>query len=227
MTHRATIGPRLLTDLNRLFSVCNVLMILLCRIAGASANTLPSEQFSRFHLRFGVGLVATAQASAGENEPVALSSAPGILDGVQVGGRVTKNLSIFFEGDSLIMFQKEDVAGVDSRVGQNARTDRTLVYGFLTGIGVGYRVQPADVLLSAALGVALSDVVFGNDTKAFEPGSLGMGFSAMVGKDWWSSRGLNVGFGGQFLYLATQGEYTDRLAKHTLALGVLLVASFD
>ncbi len=164
-----------------------------------------------------MGVVATAQAIDKDNAPISFSTAPGILDGVQIGGRLTETLALFFEADSLVMFQNTN---------PKPKADDGVMYGFLTGLGVGYRVLPANIYLSGAVGATLSDVIVGSDVDPIETARVGLGFSAMIGKDWWASDGLSLGLSGQFLYMATVQDQASGFTKHTVALGMLLTASF-
>lgn len=203
----------------------SILVIITCLGEAAEAQSDSDEEAGRFHLRFGVGLVFTAEAMENENAPVTYSTAPGILDGVQLGGRLGKNFTLFFEADSLVMFHGEQPNDSGNTL-VNHNNDET-TYGFLTGMGAGFKVLPSDVYLSGALGAALSGVTVGGEAGAISDARPGIGFSTMLSKNWWSSNGTTLGIGGQFLYMATQGDNTNALNTHTLALGALLVTSFN
>ncbi len=191
--------------------------------ATVRAEELNSGEPTRFHLRFGVGLVFTAETTDGENAPSSFGTAPGVLDCVQIGGWVNEDFALFFQADSLVMF---DITEMDARLKLENKGSDDVTYGFMAGIGGGTHLLQRKVFVSGTLGIAASDVVIGNRVDSVAPGSLGLGFSATVGRNWWSANRLNLGFAGQFLFMVTRGEHSNAPLQHTAALGALLVASF-
>jgi len=172
-----------------------------------------------FHLRFGVGVVGGGGTVDGEHESISFSG-PGVLDGVQIGGRIADRFFLFFEADSLILFAKSKFEGV----GQDTRD--VTAYGFLAGVGLGYMIESKDIYLSAAFGPSLGRVEIDDDCPRFNKKDAGLGFAMMAGREWSVAGGWNAGVAGQLLYLAS-GLEAGGFQSHTLALGLLMTASFS
>ncbi len=218
MTHEATIETRPATtkkaDTAKRIALANFI-ILATLLFSAVAEAGEAMTHDGFHMRWGVGLVAAAGAGEGENAPYSFV-APGILDGVQLGGNIQENLSVFFEADSLILFS-----------GNKKSANQETTYGFMTGIGMGHYIMPANIYVSGAFGPTLNNFAFGGDGVSFDRHNLGLGFTVMAGKEWWISDGWGAGVGGQFFYMANKGKTTKEFTNHTLAFGMILTATYN
>jgi hypothetical protein len=191
---------------------------LVVTVSGFSTRASEPMLHDSIHLRFGVGLV-----SAGgniDNQTMAFSG-PGLLDGVQVGGCPTKNLTVFFEADSFTLFgNTTGTKGTDPT--------RDVNYGFLAGAGVGYYFERADLYLSGAVGASLKNVHVSDEGTEFNAKrDAGIGCSVMLGRDWWVSDEWSVGVSGQFMYLANKGYASRAFSSHTVAFGLLMTATFS
>ncbi|MCP4675176.1 MAG: outer membrane beta-barrel protein [Deltaproteobacteria bacterium] len=201
------------------------LVVLATLFFSAASEADEARTHDGFHMRWGVGLVAATGTSEGENAPYSFV-APGILDGVQLGGNLRENLSLFFEADSLILFSGNKNIGTDSK-SENNDTSETTTYGFLTGIGMGHYFMPANLYVSGAFGATLNNFAVSDDGIDFDTDNIGLGFTVMAGKEWWVSDGWGVGVGGQLLYMANKGEGTSKFTNHTLAFGMILTATYN
>ncbi len=195
------------------------LLVLAVCLFNTTANASTIELDSRFHLRFGVAVVA-GSGNIDTRESTISFAGPGVLDGVQIGFKPTKNLSVFFEGDSLILFAQEKNT-------MNHTNDVT-VYNFLTGAGVGYTFDSTGIYVSGAAGLSLNNIEF-NDQKEgvdINRSNFGFGLSIMAGHEWSVSEKWAVGLGSQLLYTASQGQSNTDNSTHTLAAGLLMTAKF-
>jgi hypothetical protein len=192
----------------------------------AVARAEKTETYSNLHLRFGVGLVFTAKAREGENAPFSYSTAPGILDGVQLGGHLNEDNALFFEADSLIRLGK--TKNLDSEaVSSTEKNDDEIVYGFFTGVGMGRYISQADLYLSGAMGVTYNNVVVGGDGPMLKTQDMGFGFNLMIAKELWISDSWSAGFGAQLLCMLGRSENSNHFNTATVAFGVLATASFN
>ncbi len=228
MTHQATIGtrPANTKKANTAMKVTLAGLIVLATLfCSAVAESDEARTHDGFHMRWGVGLVAATGATEGDNAPYSFV-APGILDGVQIGGNVKENLSLFFEADSLILFSGTKNIETD-RQSEDSNTSEETTYGFLTGIGMGHYFMPANIYVSGAFGATLNNFSVSDDGINFDTHNIGLGFTVMAGKEWWVSDGWGVGVGGQLLYMANKGANTNSLTNHTLAFGMILTATYN
>ncbi len=228
MTHEATIGTRP-NATKHVGAAKRVALAGFLVLVGLLLSTVAwsGEPMTHdgFHMRWGVGLVAAAGAGEGENAPYSFV-APGILDGVQLGGNIKENTSLFFEADSLVLFSVNKNIEADRRAASTS-TDEETVYGFMTGVGMGHYFMPANIYLSGAFGATFNNFVLGDDGVEFDRRDIGLGFTVMAGKEWWVSDGWGVGVGGQLLYMANKGETGNSFSNHTLAFGMILTATFN
>ncbi|MCP4601213.1 MAG: hypothetical protein GY847_11930 [Proteobacteria bacterium] len=228
MTHTTTIETRSASE-NHANTVKRIaltgLVILAVLLSSAVAEAGDAKTHDGFHMRWGVGVVAAAGAGEGENAPYSFV-APGILDGIQLGGCIKENLSLFVEADSLILFSVNKNIK-NTRESENKSHDDETIYGFMTGIGAGHYIMPANIYLSGAVGATYNNVVVGDEGTSFDSHNIGLGFTVMAGKEWWVSDGWGVGLGGQFFYMANKGKNTNKFTSNTIAFGMLLTATYN
>lgn len=203
------------------------------RVAGIAAALLVTLVASRaaaddpythdgLHFRWGVGVAATGGYSADNKDEVLSFDTVGLLDGVQIGGYLAEDLSLFLEADFLTLFI--DHRGVDPTMPLEMDADiDEQRYGLLVGPGVGRYIMPANIYVSASVGASLNDFGITDEGIEISRHDIGVGFSAMAGKEWWVHESTSIGVAGQFLFLTNLDG--SRLGSATVAAGLLFVAS--
>jgi hypothetical protein len=111
--------------------------------------------------------------------------------GIALGGTVAPNLALF--GNYFV-----SVAGSASASGTDTRFATTGDAG-IDGFGAGavYYFEPINLYLSAAVAAAFL-VIDDKQQKMIDETDTGIGFEAMVGKEWWISQHWGVGGAAEF-----------------------------
>lgn len=151
-------------------------------------------------------------------------SGTGAQIGVALGGSIAPNLRVFGEllGNSAVNPEIE-VDGVDA-----GEAD---ISASVVGIGGGLiYYMPNDVYLSGTLAFSQISVSDDNGDQIGES-DMGMGVSALIGKEWWVHPQWSLGVAGQ-LYLAAMQDKEedfngDTPVWQTVALGVLFTATYN
>jgi len=192
---------------------------LLFSLVSAVAVSSEPHTHDGFHARLGVRLVDTV-IELGDRDPSAVFSGPGLLDGVQLGATPVENFTLFVEGDSLSLLDTIHVSADDGETRFKTQSDRELG-SFLTGVGAGYYIMPANIYVSAAAGVAFHKVALTDDGMDLDQMEIGAGFALMAGKEWWVSDQWTVGLGAQLLVLGQVGG-GNVFNPHTVATGMMV-----
>jgi hypothetical protein len=159
--------------------------------------TEPTHTGTYVHLHLGGGFTSI-RGSNGAGATAKLSGG-GPAFAVSVGGAPVPNLavfgSLFFTGAS----QPQDSSGVQFN-------GDALVGGF--GAGVVYYFMPANVYLSAAI-AALDFQASDANNKTVYSTDAGVGFEAMVGKEFWISEHWGLGGALEFVGASSMKDKND------------------
>jgi hypothetical protein len=90
------------------------------------------------------------------------------------------------------------------------------------GAGLTFWIMPHNIYISGAVGFALAQIetngVVTSETQ------IGVGFNAMIGKEWWISRSLGLGIAAQSMYM-TLPDGSGR--RDVFAAGLAITSSFQ
>jgi len=155
---------------------------------GPSYNYAPppppgAHEHDGFYLRAELGFGGTTLQ---RNSPDAKASGGGPVFGVAVGGAITRNLILYFEG-----FDDVAVSPTvsDATMTSEATDSSSGVYGF--GPGVAYYFMPINLYVSGT--VALSHIIVTRNGDEVARSDWGLGLSLMVGKEWWVTDNWGLG----------------------------------
>lgn len=224
MAHRLRFHPGMMTHSHtrartatRIATVVAALTVLLW-----TGKTSAGDPYTHdgLHFRWGVGVTAVGGSSADTKDRVLDFTTVGLFDGIQIGGYIKPNLSLFLEADFITMLPpNQDVEWENPA----SALDDEMSYGLLVGPGLGRYLMPANVYISGSVGATLNNFAITDDEIQVSTENIGVGFSLMTSKEWWLSEDFSMGFAGQFLFM-TNIEGSE-VTEITVAGGMLLVAS--
>jgi hypothetical protein len=181
-----------------------------------------AHQHDGFYMRLyaGFGYFTASETFGGATDTY---SGPGVSYGASFGGTIAPNLILY--GEFLGTTVYNATASYGGRVPDYSGMDLTM---FGVGPGVAYYVEPVNLYLSGTLTftqISFSDT---NSAAPLDSTNLGVGFSFMVGKEWWVNRDWGVGIAGQF-HIATMSDsvqgYDTRM--RAAAFSVLFSATYN
>jgi hypothetical protein len=151
----------------------------------------------------------------------------GLATDIAIGGAIVENLILHADIYQVTLFNPtvyvddQEVGDADEvgdlqGVGQDVR-----VAGL--GIGVTYFFMPINLYLSGSIG--LGQAVFEGDHGDTEGSDLGLGFNAMIGKEWWVGADWGIGLAGQLVVISVEDEVLGNV--NGLTAGVLFSATYN
>jgi len=178
------------------------------------------HQHDGFYMRVyaGLGYFTASETYSGATDTY---SGLGATYGAAFGGAIAPNLILY--GEVLGTTVTDATASYGGGAPDFSGLDLTL-FGF--GPGVAYYIEPVNLYLSGTL--TFTEISF-SDTNTAQPldnTNLGIGFSFMVGKEWWVSADWGVGVAAEFLVGTAKDRYFD--ARWTSkGLGLVFSASYN
>jgi hypothetical protein len=178
------------------------------------------HQHDGFYMRLYAG-PGYFTASETYNGATGTYSGVGATYGASFGGAIAPNLILYgeFLGTTVTNATLSYGGGVPDYSG----LDLTL-FGF--GPGVAYYIEPVNLYLSGTL--TFTEISF-SDTNTAAPldsTNLGIGFSFMVGKEWWLTPNWGIGIAGQF-HIASMYDPTYDTRMRATAFSVLFSATYN
>lgn len=165
----------------------------------------------------GMGYLTASESSGGVSQTL---SGFGLTLSGAIGGAIAPNLVLFGEilGTSVIQ------ADLSQPGYQGASGLDLTMFGF--GPGMAYYVEPINLYLSGTL--AFTKIAFTDSVSQYSLGdtSLGVGFSFVVGKEWWVGRDLGVGIAGQ-IHFASMQDPAANARMTAAAFSLLFSATFN
>lgn len=179
-----------------------------------------------FFLRLSIG---PGHLSTSADASMDLSvSGGGIGLSVAIGGAIARNLVLY--GDLYgTGAPRPNVRIGDDEAG--ASEDVSLSFGGL-GIGVAYFLMPANVYLSASLGLVTASLESDAETFTDEV-KAGPGVNVMIGKEFWVGDELGIGFAGQLQLGSSSGSVifdpgtSEEVTLGTFGAGVHFSATYN
>ncbi len=157
------------------------------------------HQHDGFYMRLyaGFGDFTASESYAGATDTY---SGIGATYGAAFGGAIAPNLILYgeFLGTTVTNATLSYGGGTPDYSG----LDLTM-FGF--GPGVAYYIEPINLYLSGTLTftqISFSDT---NTAAPLDSTNLGIGFSFMIGKEWWITPDWGIGLAGQ-IHVATMGD---------------------
>ena len=180
------------------------------------------HQHDGFYLRVyaGLGDFQASETYAGATDTY---SGLGVTYGAAFGGVIAPNLVLY--GEFLGTSVTNATLSYGGQTPDYSGLDLTL-FGF--GPGLAYYFEPINLYLSGTL--TLTQISFSDTNSAvpLDSTSLGIGFSFMVGKEWWVSPDWGIGIAGQ-VHVATMGDtvsgYNTRMRAAVFS--ILLSATYN
>jgi hypothetical protein len=150
----------------------------------------------RLTLGLGYGTTSASADIAGAAD-VDISGLSGSF-AIDLGGAVTENLVIHARMSDLSMVNPNvSVDGMDL-----GDADETSLTAFLFGPAITYYLMPANVYLTAAIGISWLRITNWNTDRAAAT-DIGFGLNADIGKEWWVSDDWGLGVAGRFWFTHT------------------------
>ena len=137
----------------------------------------------------------------------------------QIGGTVSDNLIIYGEFGGVI--QTEPTM---EWVGEQGSTSDVKVSVYDVGGGITYYLMPSNVYFALSLLISQAELEF-NNTKG--ESEYGIGFNAMIGKEWWVGEDWGIG-ATIYVYYSTmkdKGEFDNNI--NNFSVGVLFSATYN
>jgi len=182
----------------------------------ADATDVGIYQHDGFFLRmlFGVGYTELVENDVMRSE----LKFSGVADGLrfQIGGAVSDNLIIYGALGSVI--QKDPTM---EWMGESGSTSNVSASVFDFGGGITYYLMPANVYFALGLLINRAELEYNNRKGESE---YGIGFNAMVGKEWWVGEDWGIGATGYLSY----GTMKDKdYTINYFYVGVLFSATYN
>ncbi|HVZ74650.1 MAG TPA: hypothetical protein VHJ20_19845 [Polyangia bacterium] len=176
-----------------------------------------------FYLRLHLGPGGT-NVSGNENGSNVEISGGGASLGVAIGGALTTNLILYGSFDVVDM-SNPDVKVDGSSIGSSSADVSLDSFG----IGMAYYVEPANVFIAGTLKGSKLEV---NDSNGNVLGDTktGVGFDALLGKEWWVSTDWGLGVAGQLVYASVKDRVPAGDPEPTLTtwgFNVLFTATYN
>ena len=185
----------------------------------ASAPNVGVHQHDGFYLRLAGGV---GYAQLVENDVMGsdlkLSGVAG-TSRFQIGGTVSDNLIIYGEFGGVL--QSEPTM---EWVGESGSTSDVKVSVYDVGGGITYYLMPSNVYFALSLLISQAELEF-NNTKG--ESEYGIGFNAMIGKEWWIGEDWGIG-ATIYVYYSTmkdKGEFDNNI--NNFSVGVLFSATYN
>jgi len=220
-------APRLSTKPAAGLGVLGVAFVL-C-LPGRSSAAEPAEgakgveQHDGFMLRLTVGL---GYGSGTETLPtlgeLRLSGGTGFFS-LDIGGALVDNLVLHGRLSDMSV-ASPTVYLNDQELG--TAEDASLTF-YLLGVGLTYYLMPANVYLTAVVGVAGEES--DNGTTTTETNKAGFAFEGDIGKEWWVGDNWGIGVAGRFTFASIPEELSDddSTTLRGLGFGVLFSATYQ
>jgi len=178
------------------------------------------HQHDGFYMRLyaGLGYFTASETYGGATDTY---SGVGATYGAAFGGTIAPNLILY--GEFLGTTVTNATASYGGGRPDYSGMDLTL-FGF--GPGVAYYIEPVNLYLSGTL--TFTEISF-SDTNTAAPldsTNLGIGFSFMVGKEWWITPDWGIGIAGQF-HIATMGDPTVDARMRASVFSMLFSATYN
>jgi len=165
----------------------------------------PVYQHDGFYLNMHIGGGYTSLSSTLDGVKTTISGGSLSL-GVAAGGVIAPNLILFgtLYGNSIT---DPDVSSSDgSSQGTLSGATATLI-GF--GVGLAYYVEPINVYFAGALSATWLDLSDSDTNETFYQTDTGLGFQALVGKEWWVARDWGLGVAGEITLASMKDKDYD------------------
>jgi hypothetical protein len=203
-----------------------VLLAFICLIltptlfSQVSAPNVGVHQHDGFYLRMAGGI---GYAQLVENDVMGSDLKFSGVAGAsrfQIGGTVSDNLIIYGEFGGVI--QTEPTM---EWVGESGSTSDVKVSVFDFGGGITYYLMPVNVYFALGLLINRAELEFNNRKAESE---YGIGFNAMVGKEWWVGEDWGIGATVYISYgtMKDTGEFEDNTIN-SFYVGVLFSATYN
>jgi hypothetical protein len=184
-----------------------------------SAPNIGVHQHDGFYLRLAGGV---GYAQLVENDVMGsdlkLSGVSG-ASRFQIGGTVSDNLIIYGEFGGVI--QQEPTM---EWMGESGSTSNVSVSVYDVGGGITYYLMPSNVYFALSLLISQAELEYNNNKGESE---YGIGFNAMVGKEWWVGEDWGIG-ATIYIYYSTmkdKGEFDNNI--NNFSVGVLFSATYN
>ncbi|HEX7509005.1 MAG TPA: hypothetical protein VF550_19685 [Polyangia bacterium] len=144
----------------------------------------------------------------------------GVTYGAAFGGTIAPNLILYgeFLGTTITDATFSSGGALDY-----PGYDLTL-FGF--GPGIAYYFEPVNLYLSGTLTFTQIDFSYTGTSAPADSTNLGIGFSFMVGKEWWVTPDWGIGIAGQF-HIATMRDPTYDTRMRATAFSILFSATYN
>jgi hypothetical protein len=170
-------------------------------------------------LALGVGYTDSSDSYHGRSQSFSGTS---VLFDVALGGAITPNLVIFGEFvGHMIPDPTYKVSGYPS---ENWSGDTFNAIGI--GPGLSYYIMPENMFVSGSLLFQALTLSSRHSDYSADVANSGIGFSLMLGKEWWVAADWGLGVAGQFLFGSAKDAYVDARWT-TVSGGVLLTATYN
>ncbi len=178
----------------------------------ADPTKLPGyHKHDGFYLRLqaGIGYLTTSVSYQGSTRNM---SGPGVSYSAAFGGAIAPNLILY--GEVLGMIVPDPSVSYGGTSTTSSGTTMALV-GF--GPGLAYYLEPINLYLSGTVTLSHLEVSYNNysddyyysDYNPSTESYTGVGFSALVGKEWWVSTNWGLGAALQFHFASMQDDNSD------------------
>lgn len=188
--------------------------------AAAGADPLVHGGFMA-RLGLGGGYLSASESTSFGDVTV---SGPTFTDHVALGGYIAPGFAIHGTFWQSIAINPSVSAGGVSGSTSNASVSQTAF-----GIGATYFLSPADVFLSASLGIGTlaASHTSGSITSSAQT-KIGFALNAIVGKEWGVTPNWGLGLAGQFSYQSNSDDLGggNSATINTLAFGLLFSATY-
>jgi hypothetical protein len=164
-----------------------------------------------FYLRLqaGVGYLTTSASYQGSTQNM---SGPGVSYSAAFGGAIAPNLILY--GEVLGMIVPDPSVSYGGVSTTSSGTTMALVG---LGPGLAYYLEPTNLYLSGTVTLShlevsynyYSDDYYYSDYTPSTESYTGVGFSAVVGKEWWVSTNWGLGAALQFHFASMQDDNSD------------------
>ena len=137
----------------------------------------------------------------------------------QIGGTVSANLIIFGEFGGIIQTDP-----TMEWVGESGSTSNVSVSVYDARGGITYYLMPSNVYFALSLLISQAELEY-NNTKG--ESKYGIGFNAMVGKEWWVGEDWGIG-AAFYIYFSTmkdKGDFDNNI--NNFSIGVLFSATYN
>ena len=190
------------------------------RSAPAYGSWYGYHQHDGFYMRLyaGLGYFTASETYTGATDTY---SGVGATYGAAFGGTIAPNLILY--GEFLGTTVTNATLSYGGSLPDYSGMDLTL-FGF--GPGVAYYIEPVNLYLSGTL--TFTEISF-SDTNTAQPldnTNLGIGFSFMVGKEWWVTPDWGIGIAGQ-LHIAAMHDPTVEARLRATVFSLLFSATYN